>query len=104
MYIFKNIKRGKPVDSVKKLGIVCIPVLKHILFRTKEIFTETTEYDFDVLSQRLRELAFLNAGIKINLNDLRFNNSEEFFYSGGIREFIKHINKGKRLFLKMLYF
>ena len=71
---------------------------------TKEIFTETTEYDFDVLSQRLRELAFLNAGIKINLNDLRFNNSEEFFYSGGIREFIKHINKGKKALFEDVIF
>lgn len=102
---FQEYKRGKPVDSVKKIGNSMYTGTETYFIPDKEIFTETTEYDFDVLSQRLRELAFLNAGIKINLNDLRFNNSEEFFYSGGIREFIKHINKGKKaLFEDVIFF
>lgn len=102
---FQEYERGRPVDAVKKIGNSMHTGTETYFIPDKDIFTETTEYDFDVLSQRLRELAFLNAGIKINLNDLRSNKFEEFFYIGGIREFIKHINKGKKaLFEDVIFF
>ena len=58
---------------------------------------EPTRFNFDTLAQRLRELAFLNKGLKITLTDERDDptNEHEFHYSGGIAEFIKHLNRGK---------
>ena len=59
-----------------------------------EIF-DVTEFNFDTLSQRLREKAFLNSGVRISINDERTEKSHEFFYKGGIAEFVKHLNKNK---------
>ncbi|QMV42197.1 DNA topoisomerase (ATP-hydrolyzing) subunit B [Cohnella cholangitidis] len=58
-----------------------------------EIFTETTVYDYDVLVGRIRELAFLNKGIEINLTDERTGMSDSFHYDGGIVEFVKYLNR-----------
>ena len=75
------------------------------------IFTETTEYEFDVLKQRLREMAFLTKGLKIILRDERI--SEEmsepkeriFHYEGGIKEFVQYLNRSKTpLYENILYF
>jgi DNA gyrase subunit B len=56
-----------------------------------------TTFNYDTLAQRLRELAFLNKGLKITLTDERVDpvKVHEFLYSGGIEEFIKHLNRGK---------
>src|SRR6202041_803776 len=59
------------------------------------IFDKTT-YSYDTLATRLRELAFLNKGLKITLADERSDKSAEFRFSGGIAEFVKHLNKGKQ--------
>ena len=63
----------------------------------KTIFTETTTYDFDILKTRLRELAFLNSGIKITFRDERLENPKEEIlqFVGGINEFVKNIDEGK---------
>jgi DNA gyrase subunit B len=71
-----------------------------------EIFT-TTEYSFDKLSERLREKAFLNKGIRITIVDERSETEKkhEFYYEGGIAEFVKHLNKNKNvLHPKPMYF
>ncbi|MFD1409658.1 DNA topoisomerase (ATP-hydrolyzing) subunit B [Kroppenstedtia eburnea] len=61
-----------------------------------EIFTETTEYDYEILQNRLRELAFLNQGLRIMLSDERGEGkSNEFKYDGGIRSFVEHLNKNR---------
>ena len=68
---------------------------------------DATVFNFDTLSQRLRELAFLNKGLTITLTDEREDppKTHEFHYSGGIAEFIKHLNKGKSvLHDKPIYF
>lgn len=60
------------------------------------VFTETTEYEFDVLQKRLREQAFLNAGLKITLTDSRDPEntvSQEYCYEGGISSFVEFMNK-----------
>ncbi len=65
-----------------------------------EVFTETTEYEYEVLERRLREQAFLNAGLSITLTDKRDTGniqSEEFCYEGGIRSFVEYINESRGL-------
>ncbi len=65
-----------------------------------EVFTETTEYEYEVLERRLREQAFLNAGLSITLTDKRDAGniqSEEFCYEGGIRSFVEYINESRGL-------
>ena len=61
-----------------------------------EIFKETTIFDYDVLKNRARELAFLNKGLRIKLVDLRHDKSEEFLYNGGIIEYVKMLNDNKK--------
>ena len=74
------------------------------------IFQETTVYEFDVLKQRLREMAFLTKGLKIILTDLRVEEGEdpivrEFHYEGGIKEFVTYLNRSKTaLYQNILYF
>ena len=55
------------------------------------------KFDFDYLCNRIRELAFLNGGLKLGINDLRNDKSETFLYKGGINSFVEHLNKGKKL-------
>ena len=61
-----------------------------------EIFKETTIFDYDVLKNRARELAFLNKGLRIKLVDLRHDKSEEFLYNGGIIEYVNMLNENKK--------
>ena len=63
-----------------------------------EIFTETLEYEFDILATRLRELAFLNRGIKITIQDNRVENKQnEYYYEGGIKSYVEHLNRTKEV-------
>src|SRR6202045_560266 len=68
-----------------------------ITFHPDASIFEKTVYSYDILAQRLRELAFLNKGLKITLNDERTDKSIEFRFTGGIVEFVKHLNKGKQV-------
>ncbi len=71
----------------------------------KEIFKGTLEFSFETLSNRLRELAFLNKGLKIKLEDESKNKQAEFYYSGGITSFVEHLNRNKNaLHKKVIYF
>jgi DNA gyrase subunit B len=94
--------KGQPQSKFKRTGTTPKKHGTKIHFLPdKEIFT-TTEYNFDTLAQRLRELAFLNKGLEITLTDERQTDAKtgeakklQFKYSGGIAEFIKHLNRGK---------
>jgi len=66
-----------------------------IKFKPDATIFETTEFSFDTLSNRLRELAFLNKGLKIVIEDERDGRSHTFLYKGGIIEFVKHLNQNK---------
>ncbi|ODS58682.1 MAG: DNA gyrase subunit B [Acidobacteria bacterium SCN 69-37] len=68
-----------------------------ITFRPDMQIFETTDFVFETLSQRLRELAFLNAGVSITIADERDGRSHQFLYEGGIREFVEFLNKNKTI-------
>jgi DNA gyrase subunit B len=97
----QDYSRGEPQNKLKKAGTTKKRGTKVHFLPDKEIFS-VTEYNFDTLATRLRELAFLNKGLVITLTDDRTTDAKtgepkkmEFKYSGGISEFIKHLNKGK---------
>jgi DNA gyrase subunit B len=89
-------ERGKPVSELEVIGEAEDTGTKVTFLADDEIF-ETTEYEYDVLSQRLRELAFLNKGIAINLIDERVDKKETYHYEGGIKEFVKYLNRNKEV-------
>jgi DNA gyrase subunit B len=99
-------KRGVPVAPLKKTGSSKRRGTKISFKPDQEIFT-TTDFSFERLSERLREKAFLNKGIKITITDEREETEKkhEFYYEGGIAEFVKHLNKNKNvLHSKPIYF
>ncbi|MEG0283313.1 MAG: DNA topoisomerase (ATP-hydrolyzing) subunit B [Erysipelotrichales bacterium] len=68
------------------------------------IFTETTVYEFDILRDRMRQMAFLNKGIKLVIRDLRDDKEEVFHYEGGIKEYVDYLNASKEvLFDDVIY-
>ena len=89
--------RGNVVTSLDKIGKTDEQGTKVSFKPDSEIFEET-EYDFDILSNRLRELAFLNKGIKIILSDKREDGKEEVYhYEGGIKEFVSYLSRNKEV-------
>src|ERR687898_223667 len=93
--VFKQkYQRGKPQADLELTGTTKKRGTKITFTPDKDIF-ETVEFSFDTLAQRLRELAFLNAGILITLDDERETKSHKFQYDGGIISFVKHLNKNK---------
>ena len=74
-----------------------------IFFPDAEIFS-TLNFDFAVLKKRLQEIAFLNAGLKIFLEEESSEKKEEFYYAGGLIEFIQHITHSKMPLHKPIYF
>src|ERR1700693_1353326 len=87
---------GKPKAKLKSTGKTRKTGTKITFHPDPEIF-ESHKYSYDILAQRLRELAFLNKGLKITLTDERSDKSAEFRFTGGIAEFVKHLNKGKQV-------
>jgi DNA gyrase subunit B len=86
--------RGKVTSGFEKIGEAEGHGTKTYFKPDPEIFEET-EYEYDILAQRLRELAFLNKGIKILLSDERTEKKEEFCYEGGIKSFVEYLNRNK---------
>ena len=100
-------EQGKTVTKLEVVGDTKKTGSKTTFWPDAEIFSETTEYDYDTLQHRLRETAFLNKGIKITLEDKRESNKkkEVFHYEGGIKEFVKHMNQNKEALHKdIIYF
>jgi len=91
----QSYRRGDPQAPLAVTGETKKRGTKVTFMPDEEIF-ETTEFSFDVLSQRLRELAFLNAGVRIKITDERVENkSHEFYYEGGINSFVEYLNRNK---------
>ena len=93
----QSYEKGVPTSKLKASGKTRKTGTKITFHADTSIFT-TINYSFDTLSQRLRELAFLNKGLKITLEDERPSGGKkaEFRFTGGITEFIKHLNRGKQ--------
>ena len=94
---FQRYERGDAVEELKMIGD-CTDTGTIVTWKAdKEIFEETTHYDYDTLLNRLREQAFLNAGVYIVLRDLRGSQpvEEDLHYEGGIKSFVEHIHKKK---------
>src|SRR5271154_3765421 len=99
-------QRGVPKAPLAKAGKSKKTGTK-VTFKPDPTIMSALEFNYDTLSQRLRELAFLNKGLTITLSDERAEpaKQQEFHYSGGIAEFIKHLNRGKAvLHEKPIYF
>ena len=98
---------GIPKAPLVKAGKAGRKTGTRVTFKPDSSIMEVTKFNYDTLAQRLRELAFLNKGLKITLTDEREDpvKTHEFLYSGGIAEFIKHLNRGKSvLHDKPIYF
>ena len=103
---FQRYIRGKPEADVQEIGTSDLTGTKTTFKPDTKIF-ETTDFEYDILSNRLRELAFLNRGLTISLKDLRTpdGQAETFAYEGGIVEFVEYLNKKKQsLHEKPIYF
>jgi DNA gyrase subunit B len=91
--------RGVPDSPLEMVGKTRGKGTKVTFLPDDEIFEES-EFSFDIIANRLRELAFLNSGVKINLIDERNGKQNEFFYKGGIVSFVEYINRNKKVLHK----
>jgi len=100
----QSYERGKPLGPLKVTGSTTKRGTLVTFTPDSEIF-EKTDFSFDTLSARLRELAFLNRKLRISIADIRENKSKEFYFEGGIISFVEHINTKKNpLFKEVIYY
>ena len=102
----QSFKRGKPDGDLKKIGVAASTGTTVTFKPDPEMFTETTEYDYEILLKRLREESFLNAGVRITLTDERPESMEKnggaplqesMRYEGGIRSFVQYLHEKRDL-------
>ncbi len=99
---YQKYKRGKPVTELKIVG----ETKEHgttIRFKPDEEIFETTEFNYEIIAQRLRELAYLNKGLKIILIDERTGKHDEFYSEEGIVGYVKHLNRNKKALHDVIY-
>jgi DNA gyrase subunit B len=95
---YQKFERGVPSADIEIVGETDHTGTTTHFKPDGEIFTETLEYDFETLSTRLRELAFLNRGLKITIVDKRVENKRnEYYYEGGIKSYVEHLNRTKEV-------
>ncbi len=100
----QSYERGKTVTKLKKIGTTKKTGTK-VTFKPDEEVFKSIDFNFETLSQRLRELSFLNRGLRISLVDERTDKTNEFQYKGGIKEFVQYLNQNKStLSPKPIYF
>jgi DNA gyrase subunit B len=95
-------ERGTPVSPLESIGKTRYRGTK-ITFKPDPQIFEELEFSYDTLSQRLREMAFLNKGLRILIKDERADKEQEFLYEGGIISFIEHLNRNKTPLHKPIY-
>lgn len=96
---FQSFEKGNPINELHIIGESDATGTEVKFKPDPTIFTETTVYDYDILRNRIRELAFLNKGLKITLEDLRSDKPQrhEFHFEGGISEYVSFLNKNKEV-------
>ena len=102
----QSYKRGAVLEDLKIIGTTDKHGTSVYFVPDPEIFQETTEFDFDKLANRVRELAFLNKGLKLTITDYRPEEpvKKSFCYEGGIKSYVEHLNKSKQvLFEEPIY-
>ncbi len=94
---YQSFKRGAPQGELEIVGTTDTTGTTVRFFPDGDIFDETLEYDFDLLATRLRELAFLNKGLRIIAKDERGDETIErnYYYEGGIKSYVEHLNRSK---------
>jgi len=103
---FQSYSRGIPNEDIKIIGETEETGTKIYFKPDREIFTETTEFAYDVLLNRVRELAYLNKKLRISLSDKRNpdeNEPKEFYYEGGIKEYVEHLNRKRETLHEPIY-
>jgi DNA gyrase subunit B len=90
-------RRGKPVKGVTKVGPQGDRRGTRTSFRADPEIFETTDYSFDMISQRLRESAYLTKGVWITLRDERADRERSFYFEGGLQSFVRHLNRNKEV-------
>ncbi|MCC9090028.1 DNA topoisomerase (ATP-hydrolyzing) subunit B [Bacillus sp. A015] len=95
----QQFKRGVPVGDLKIIGETDVTGTTTHFVPDPEIFTETIEFDYDTLANRVRELAFLTKGVNIIIEDLREGKERrnEYCYEGGIKSYVEHLNRSKEV-------
>ena len=102
----QSYKRGAVLDDLKIIGTTDKHGTSVYFVPDPEIFQETTVFEFDKLANRVRELAFLNKGLKLTITDYRAEEpvKKSFCYEGGIKSYVEHLNKSKQvLFEEPIY-
>ncbi|MGM7723381.1 DNA topoisomerase (ATP-hydrolyzing) subunit B [uncultured Metabacillus sp.] len=95
---FQKFQKGVPVADLEVIGETDVTGTTTHFKPDPEIFTETTVYDYEILANRIRELAFLNRGLKITIEDKRENKrSNEYHYEGGIKSYVEHLNRTREV-------
>jgi len=102
-HVRQEYKLGNPVSDLLTIGETQSQGTTVTFFPDPTIF-ETTVYHFETVSARLRELAFLNKGLSINLKDERENKERTYQYEGGIKSFVEFLNKNKTAINEIIYF
>lgn len=101
---FQRYERGAPVEEFKQTGTTSKTGTK-VTFKPDSQIFETTEFSYEILSKRLREMAFLNRGISITISDELEGRKNEYFAEGGIVSYVKFLNRSKNLILdEPIYF
>ncbi|MBI2663622.1 DNA topoisomerase (ATP-hydrolyzing) subunit B [Candidatus Woesearchaeota archaeon] len=99
---FQRYERGDKVNEVKVIGKAEGTGTSIRFLPDNEIF-ENIEFDFEILNKKLRELAYLNAGLYITITDERTNTRKDYFFDGGITQFVKDLNKNKNILSEPIY-
>lgn len=96
---YQQFKRGVPVGDLEIIGETDVTGTTTHFVPDSEIFTETIEFDYDTLANRVRELAFLTKGVNIIIEDLREGKERrnEYCYEGGIKSYVEHLNRSKEV-------
>jgi len=95
---YQEFAKGVPVADMSIVGETDITGTITHFKPDAEIFTETTIYEFDTLANRLRELAFLNRGLRLTIEDRRENKQKkDYHYEGGIKSYVEHLNRSKEV-------